>query len=179
MRKTRKNTMIACVLAMMLTAPLTFAQTYTPEKENNTEGGEVVLQGQNVSPEMLGIFTTPNPKNATIKGNAVFLRQIGDYNTASIQTRTNASEINVLQNGSSNDAQLNYTANTAVADLIQNGNFNSIKDFVNKPDMDISIDLVQDGNGLQFERNGANELTKSIKFRQSEASPTIIVRSFN
>lgn len=179
--KTRKKIMIVCVLTMMLTAPLAIAQTYTPEKENNTDGTEVVLQGQNVSPEVLGVFTTPNPRNATIQGNSVFLRQIGDFNTASIRTHTNASEINLLQNGNSNDTQLDYTANTAIADLVQNGDNNSIKDFVNNPemDMDISLELIQDGNNMKFERDGANELTKSIKFRQTEASPLLIVRSMN
>lgn len=167
---------------LILASPMTMAQTYKPDKKNNTDGTEVVLQGQNVGPEMmanLGIFSDPNPRNATIQGNSVFLRQIGDYNTASIRTHTNASEVNLLQNGNSNDTQLDYTANTAVADLVQNGDYNSIKDFVNKPEMDISIDLVQDGNNLKFERDGANELTKSIKFRQSEASPLLIVRSIN
>lgn len=177
--KTRTKILIVCVLTMMLIAPLAIAQTYISEKDNNTDGTEVVLQGQNVSPEVLGIFTAPSSRNATIQGNSVFLRQIGDFNTASIRTHTNASEINLLQDGNSNDAKLDYTANTAVADLVQKGDYNTIKDFVNNPDMDISLDLVQDGNGLQFERNGANELTKSIKFRQSEASPAIIVRSFN
>src|SRR5690606_21444382 len=104
---------------------------------------------------------------------------IGEYNTTSIRTRTNASEINVLQNGNSNDANLDYIANTAVTDVIQNGDFNSIRDFVSKPDMDLSLDLIQDGNNLNFVREGANELTKSIKFRQSEASPSLIVRSVN
>ena len=180
--KTKFKTAIVCFLAIIFAPSLVIAQTYKPGRKNNADGTEVVLQGQNVSPEMmasLGVFSDPSSRNANIQGNSVFLRQIGDYNTASIRTQTNASEVNLLQNGSSNDAQLNYTANTAVADLIQNGDYNSIKDFVNNPDMDISLDLVQDGNGLQFERNGANELTKSIKFRQSEASPAIIVRSFN
>ena len=175
--KTRKKIMIVCVLSMMLTASLAIAQTYTPEKENNTNGTEVVLQGQNVSPEVLGIFTAPNPRNGTIQGNAVFLRQIGDFNTASIRTRTNASEINLVQNGHSNNTEVDYTANTAIADLVQDGDFNTIKDYANSPGMDISLDLVQEGNDLKFERQGVNELTKSIKFKQTQASPTLIVRS--
>lgn len=175
--KTRKKIMIVCVLTVLLTGPLAIAQTYTPEKENNADGTEVVLQGRNVSPEVLGIFTAPNPRNATILGNSVFLRQVGDFNTASIRTHTNASEIKLLQKGNSNDTQVDYNANTAIADLVQDGDFNTIKDYANSPEMDISLDLVQEGNNLKFERQGVNELTKSIKFKQTEASPTIIVRS--
>ncbi|SRX54031.1 hypothetical protein [Aequorivita sp. CIP111184] len=163
-------------LSIIQVAP---AQTY--KENNNTDGKQVVLQGQNVTPELLanlGIIGAPNPKNATVEGNSVFVRQIGDFNTASIRSTTNASEINLLQNGNSNDTQLDYVANTAIADLVQNGNNNKIKDYVNAPNEDISLDLIQNGDNLNFERNGVNELTKSLKFKQSEASPTIIVRSY-
>src|SRR5690554_2458043 len=175
--KTRKKIMIVCVLLMMLTAPLAIAQTYTPAEENNADGTEAVLQGQNVSSEVLGIFTAPNPRNAPILGNSVFLRQTGDFNTASIPTHSTASDIKLLQKGNSNDTQVDYNASTAIADLVQDGDFNTIKDYANRPEMDISLDLVQEGNNLKFERQGVNELTKSIKFKQTEASPTIIVRS--
>lgn len=176
--KTLVKNMIFGLLFSLFMMPNVLAQTYQGNQEK-TDGSKVLLQGENVNPAMLaklGIFNTPNPKNSTIEGNAVSLRQIGDYNTANIRTNTNASEINLLQNGNSNNTQLDYTANTAVADLVQNGDYNQIKDFVNNPDVDISLDLVQNGNNLTFERNGVNELTKSIKFRQS--TPTIIVRSF-
>ncbi|CAM3446850.1 hypothetical protein [Aequorivita lipolytica] len=160
--------------------PVASAQTYK-ENDDNTDGEQVVVQGQKISPEMLanlGIVGTPNPRNATVEGNSIFIRQIGDFNTASIRTATNASEINLFQNGNSNDTQLDYLANTAIADLVQNGNNNRIKDFVNAPNEDISLDLTQNGNNLNFERNGVNELTKSLRFKQTEASPTIIVRSY-
>jgi hypothetical protein len=168
------------VVILVVIVPTISAQTY---KDNNNvaDGEKVILEGKNMSPEMLanlGVFSAPNPRNATVDGNSVFVRQIGDFNTASIQTTTNASEINLLQNGDSNDAQLDYVANTAIADLIQNGNNNRIKDYVNAPNEDISLDLIQSGDNLNFERNGANELTKSLKFKQTEASPTIIVRSY-
>ncbi len=180
MKTLLKNLMYSALLSLIIT-PIVSAQTYKGNQDN-TDGSEIVVQGKNITPAMfanLGMFNNPNPKNATLQGNAVSLRQIGDYNIASIQTNTNASEINLLQNGNSNKTQLNYTANTAVADLEQNGDNNQIRDFVNSPDADISLDLIQNGNDLNFERNGVNELTKSIKFLQTEASPTIIVRSQN
>lgn len=167
------------VLLCLIMTSIVSAQTY--KGNQGKTGSEIVLQGENVTPAMmanLGIFNTPNPRNASIEGNAVSLRQIGDYNTASIQTNTNASEINLLQNGNSNNAALDYTSNTVVTDLVQNGDYNQIRDYVNNPNIDVSLDLIQNGNGLNFERNGVNELTKSIKFVQSEASPTLIIRSY-
>lgn len=178
MKTTIKN-IIFGILVSALFIPTVSGQTYKPE-QNNVNGNKNIIQGEMVSPEILanlGIMTTPNPKNALIQGNTVYVRQIGDFNTTRIVTNTNASEINLLQNGNNNDTNLDYTANTAVTDLIQNGNNNRIRDFVNNPDADISLDLIQNGSNLNFEREGVNELTKSLKFRQTEASPTIIVRS--
>lgn len=175
-----KNTIVSLLLAVGM-VQLAVAQTYSGDKKN-TNGDNIVLQGQDVNPAMLaslGLLTAANPKNATLQGNSVFLRQVGDYNTASIFTNTSASEINLTQNGNSNDAQLNYTANTAVADLVQNGDFNKIKDYVNLPGADISLDLTQNGDGLNFQRQGVNDLTKSLKFRQTEGTPSLIIRSTN
>lgn len=177
--KTTKNIVFG-ILASILLMPVVWGQTYKGEGDN-TNGDEKVINADNVTPQILtnlGIISVPNPKNAFIEGNSVYVRQIGDFNTTRIITQTNASEINLLQNGNYNDTNLDYTANTAVTDLVQNGNNNRIKDFVNNPNADISLDLIQEGDYLNFERDGVNELTKSIKFRQTEASPTIIVRSF-
>lgn len=176
--KTTKNILFG-ILASVLMIPAVWSQTY--KEEGNTNGDEKLTNIENMSPQILsnlGIISAPNPKNATVQGNSVYVQQIGSYNTAQIQTRTNASEINLVQDGDYNDTNLNYRANTAIADLIQKGNNNRIKDFVNNPNADISLDLVQEGDYLNFEREGVNELTKSLRFRQSEASPTIIVRSF-
>lgn len=154
-----------------------FSQTYIEDKTYGNKGA----QGEIMSPEVLlnlGISLAPNPQNAVIQRNTVFIKQIGDLNIANINSSTNASEINLSQNGNFNEARLDYIANTAVADLIQNGDNNSIEDYVNSPFDDISLNLIQEGNNLKFERDGVNELTKSLKFRQNEASPTLIVRSF-
>ena len=167
------------ILASILMMPVVWSQTYNGE-ESTAKGDEKVINVENMSPqflENLGIMSSSNPKTTLIQGNSVYVQQIGSYNIADIKTRTGASEINLLQNGDYNDTNLDYTANTAVADLVQNGNNNKIKDFVNNPNADISLDLVQDGNYLNFERDGVNDLTKSLKFRQTEASPSIIVRS--
>lgn len=177
--KTTTKSLVFGIFVSALFITSVSGQTYKPEQGNTN--GENIIRGEKVSPEMmanLGIMTAPNPQNAIIQGNSVYVRQIGDFNTAKIVSNTNASEINLLQNGDYNETNLDYTANTAVAELIQNGNSNRIRDFVNNPDADISLDLIQNGSYLNFEREGINELTKSLKFRQTEASPTIIVRSF-
>lgn len=174
----KKINIILLISVALLAIQPVLSQTYM----NDPPQEEQLLNGAALTPTVLqnlGFSNAPNPKNALLENNSVFIRQIGDYNETSIRTNTFASEINLLQNGNYNNTGLDYTAKTAVADLIQNGNSNRITDFVLAPDADISLDLIQDGDNLNFERNGVNEITKSLKFRQTEASPSIIIRSFN
>lgn len=158
------------------------AQTF---EEENTTVVEASLENQvseeNVTAILngIGINTAPNPANTTLTGSSVFLQQIGDFNNAEISVRANASEIQVLQNGDANTTFLDYQVNTVITNVIQNGDGNVLTDFVTDPSQDISLDIQQQGNYLTFERFGSNELTRSLRFIQTEASPSIIVRSFN
>ena len=165
------------IVAILLCFQVSISQTYT-----NTETNEdKVVSNENISRQVLsslGIGTATNVRNSTVQGNSVFLRQIGDFNTVSVQVQTNASEISLFQNGDSNDISLDYVANTAITDLVQNGNNNRISDFINDANADVSLELIQDGDNLNFQRDGANGLTKSLKFKQTEASPTLIIRSY-
>ncbi|WP_339700266.1 curlin repeat-containing protein [uncultured Marixanthomonas sp.] len=164
-------------IIMLFVSAISFSQTYKNEKTESQKTGEE----QMATPEIfksLGIDNSVNPRNAALTDNSVFIRQVGEGNRAAISAATNASEINLTQNGFQNGVDLDYTANTVVADLRQNGNYNFIKDYVYDPTVDASLELTQDGDGSYFERFGTNEITKSLKFRQTGNSPDIIVRSF-
>ncbi len=171
------NKYYSLFISLLIFVQVSFAQTYN-EGETNEE--TIIKNDLELSKKFFGDFgigTETNPRNFQITGNTLFLTQIGEFNSASIITETNASEINISQNGDVNNVELSYIANTAIANLEQNGDYNIIKDFVINENADISLDLTQDGDGLIFVREGANSLTKSLKFRQSEASPTLIIRS--
>lgn len=147
------------------------AQTYINEEEVDHKVLEVSLNG-------LGVMLN-SPNFHTIQGNAVALKQIGEYNQADIRTQTTSSEIAITQNGRYNYTQLDYIANTAIAKLLQEGNNNQIRDFVNDAGSNISLELEQRGNNKVFERNGVNDLTQSLKFIQTDATPSLIIRSYN
>jgi len=159
-----------------------FAQTFDEDPgEEEVNGNEIVLDNQSVSSAILlnlGFDTSPNVRNQQITGNSIFLTQIGDLNITSISSNTTSSEIQVTQRGNSNFTALDYRANTIVTNVTQDGNFNLIRDFVNNPTEDASLDLLQQGDNLTFERFGTNSITRSLRFVQTEASPTIIIRSF-
>lgn len=179
---TLKIYMMKKILIMVLLAQMSWcatAQTYG-EEEMTTE--EQVIQVTNATPmlfQTLGINNEANPRSATLTGNNLFLQQAGSLNRANIATVTEASDIRVDQNGDRNTVTLAYRTRTAITDIKQLGDDNTIVDFVNRPGTDASIDLQQTGNGLRFERQGTNSITESLKFRQTEAAPTIIIRSFN
>jgi len=153
-----------------------FSQTYKEEETEMQEAQEAQVATQELF-QALGINNSVNPKNATLTNNAVFIRQVGEGNQAAISAESNASEINLIQNGDQNSTNLDYTANTIYTDIRQNGDYNLVKDFVYDRNVDASLELTQEG-GNYFERFGTNELTKSLKFNQTQNSPGIIIRSY-
>ena len=93
--KTANNKWYLGIVAILLCFQVSISQTYT-----NTETNEdKVVSNENISRQVLsslGIGTATNVRNSTVQGNSVFLRQIGDFNTVSVQVQTNASEISLF-----------------------------------------------------------------------------------
>ncbi|MFC4635761.1 hypothetical protein ACFO3O_17760 [Dokdonia ponticola] len=176
-----KYLLIVCCVTLLCNTTL-YAQTYEEDtEEQEVNGNEIVVDSQTVSSDILlnlGFDTSVNPRNQQITGNSVFLTQIGDLNVVAINSNTNSSEIQLTQRGNFNFAGLDYRANTVVTSITQNGDFNLVRDFVNNSEANVSLDLQQNGNNLTFERFGTNSLTQSMRFVQTAASPTIIIRSY-
>jgi len=170
------------VLCFLFLSNLLIGQTFEDDSDiEEVDGEEIIINSDTISPEIfagLGFDTTPNPRSQTIQGNSVFVQQIGELNSAAILTNTQASEINLLQQGNSNLTVLDYNALTAITNVSQLGDFNLVTDFINNPTENVSLDLIQQGDNLTFERFGSNSITRSLRFIQTEASPTIIIRSF-
>ena len=166
------------IVLFLFTSLNVIAQTYTDENEYTDRE----LQESNTMNatlfQSLGINNETNTRNTNLIGNSINLKQIGDYNVLEINSSTTASDIEVTQTGDFNLTSLEYKVNTVVADLKQNGDYNTIRDYVYNSTADVSLILEQDGDNLTFERFGSNNLTKSLRFRQTEASPSIIIRSF-
>lgn len=180
--KTIVNKKVLFILTLLLcTSQISWSQNYSDDEDDTEETTVTEVNGTNVSPTFFNSFfdTAPNAKLATVQGNSVFIRQIGESNLVAASVQSNASDINLNQNGDFNDVRLVYNVNKVVADLNQNGDNNQIKDYVLDTSADISLDLTQNGDNLKFERFGSNEISKNIKFTQTAASPTIIIRSFD
>ncbi|WP_028376241.1 hypothetical protein [Leeuwenhoekiella sp. MAR_2009_132] len=162
----------------MLSFQAISAQNYI----SNPNVEEKILEGSMLNQEALnlvGLFNDTNSRNTELNNNEIYIKQIGSYNLTNINITSKASDISVTQNGNANDVNLEYNVNTAISEIQQLGNRNSITDFVLDPSADISLDLIQNGNDLSFERQGVNDLTKSLKFRQNGFSQSLIVRSID
>ncbi len=163
---------------LMLSFQAISAQNYI----SNPNVEEKILEGSMLNQEALnlvGLFNDTNSRNTELNNNEIYIKQIGSYNLTNINITSKASDISVTQNGNANDVNLEYNVNTAISEIQQLGNRNSITDFVLDPSADISLDLIQNGNDLSFERQGVNDLTKSLKFRQNGFSQSLIVRSID
>lgn len=159
----------------LLVITFSFSQNYS---EDNNEAVKLDPVTEKAKGFSLGIDNTPNPRLSNLTGNSIFLKQVGDYNKVIVSSQANTSEINLSQKGNVNDINLDYKVNAVITDVAQNGDYNKVKDFVYDRNENVSLELIQNGDDLYFERFGANNITKSLKFKQTEASPTIIVRSF-
>jgi len=172
---------VYCIVFLFCTTLSSIAQTYAEDENQITidvtseEDAQIPVLFQS-----LGIDNSINPQNTLIgEESQVFLRQIGDLNIATINVRASQSDIILLQSGNGNDVLLDYNVNTVFTDIMQNGDDNNILDFITNPTENVSLDLRQNGNNLNFERIGSNSLTRSLRFVQTQASPSWIIRSFN
>lgn len=166
------------LVVFFLVSHISIGQTYS--EETNKNNSKETLKEANLSTGMFSSYfnNTNASKTAVVQGSSVFLKQIGQANQAKVQVSAQASDINVLQNGNNNDVNLTYQVNSVATALQQNGNNNYIMDHVVNPNEDVTLQLKQNGDNLNFERFGSNQLSKNIKFNQTSASPTVIIRSF-
>lgn len=135
----------------------------------------ITLSQNGILPEMNTVTDNSTLQNGA---NTVFIQQIGFDNKVVSNIVTESSDIKILQNGDHNDIKIDESAREIEKNIIQSGANNSVIDFSFNPDISTKLELIQDGDNLIFERFGSNELSKSLKFKMSGESKTIIVRSF-
>ncbi|WP_339848495.1 hypothetical protein [uncultured Dokdonia sp.] len=166
------------ILLLSLAYSIT-AQTYSDDSEtvvnadlvkNNTITTSATLQS-------FGISNQKNNRSNSLQGNTIFLQQVGALNSTDIFITSNASELNINQNGAENNVTLGYNVKTAIVDISQEGFRNIAFDFVNDPTANVSLELTQTGDNLFFQREGTNSVIESLQFNQTSASPSIIVKS--
>ncbi|TPN84539.1 hypothetical protein [Aquimarina algicola] len=110
--------------------------------------------------------------------NAVFIQQIGNNNLVFSNITAESSNVRIVQNGDENRVTINESAREVTKTITQLGTNNAILDVSFNPEISTNLELTQEGNNLNFERFGSNELSNNLKFKMSGESRTIIIRSF-
>ena len=130
-------------------------------------GSEITAQNANVQQQLQQ------------RGSTVFINQIGEGNMVNAQLRaTNTANSTFHQNGDFNSINSSISARNIENTIIQNGTNNRILDYANSPNQDVSLNLNQQGNDLNFERFGSNSIGDQIQFNMTGSFKTIIVRNF-
>jgi len=176
-----KSREIFCLFFLVLITQFSWCQNYSENENESNKIANTQLNGQQVSQSLFNSFfdTTPNKALSTVNGNSLSIVQASSFNTAEVKVAARASDIKINQNGNENRVGLFYKVDAVVTDIKQNGDENTVLDYVINPSSEVSLNIEQNGDNLTFDRFGANSITKNIKFTQTTASPTIIIRSFN
>ena len=109
--------------------------------------------------------------------NSILIQQIGDYNTVYSKTQSSQSNLILTQNGDYNNIDLQVTAPTINGTIIQNGNNNSVYDNIYYSNLDILLNVIQNGDNLSVNRIGVNSLSNKIQLVQEGSFKTITVIS--
>lgn len=153
-----------------------FAQT-TEENNYSSEVFESEQEGLNL---LSNYNLTPvNPESQATYNidNSILIEQVGYNNNIYSKTQSQSSDITLIQNGNYNDINLNVNAPRIDTAIFQNGDNNKAVDNIYYYNSDVSLNLIQNGDNLTFNRIGVNSLTSKIQFVQEGSFKTITVIS--
>lgn len=152
----------------------------------------VIAQNDNSNPDtvlsvdnqmiLLSQINIENPNRDTSMNsstsNSIFIQQVGQRNDINANVNANRSNIVLVQNGNNNVIEIDETSFEIQKTISQNGQNNVVLDYSFDPKSSTSLELMQEGDNLYFERFGTNELSNSLKFKMTGNARSIIIRSF-
>jgi len=131
------------------------------------------------SSEIIGQNAISQQQQLQKSGSTVFINQVGEGNIVNAQLRASQSANSVFQQtGDFNTINSTLTARNIENNIIQKGSNNQVFDYINTPNKDVSLNLNQQGNDLNFERFGSNAIGDKLQFNMTGSFKTIIVRNF-
>jgi len=170
-----KKYITLCFVACSL---LFFGNVYAQNTENQEES-LVESQERFITLNQLQNNTAVQVARENMAGNStVFIQQIGAGNQIFSSITAQSSDIRLSQNGEQNLIDINETSREIEKFITQNGSNNTVTDFSFNSDISTSLEILQEGDNLSFEKFGSNDLSKNLKFKMTGNDRTIIVRSF-
>lgn len=169
------NRLITILLCFITTQEYMYAQ-YTGNQDEL-----LIQQGQEkiaTLTQMQHVLTEEASHVVSAELSNVFIQQIGNKNSINANIQSEFIDLQLFQTGSGNHINLEETSLEVSKKITQIGNDNTIMDMSFNPLMSTNLELIQEGNDLNFERFGSNELSNNLKFKMTGTSKTILIRSF-
>lgn len=118
-----------------------------------------------------------------VNGNNIFISQTGENNVVNSTTKSQQSDIRIIQDGNFNYTALNLEATTIQENVIQEGNNNTFRDFnVGRGSVNFhSGEIIQRGDNHKIDWYGGNSISEKLQVSQQGigSGKTILIRSFN
>lgn len=129
----------------------------------------------------LSILSSSNKKekNRNVFSNninsGVSIQQIGDYNDALIDVKSEISNISLKQYGDNNEYLLVKDARNISSDVNQKGNSNRIMDYSYRTNYEVHNQMIQKGNNQNIKSIGTNSISKDMKVSQAGNGASVII----
>ena len=145
----------------------------------NQEGFDLGIQTNSQQVNLLNEQTSFQNNETFVSSETIFINQIGNTNRVDLHTKSNATDVEIIQRGLNNQADLSLQANRIDYSLLQNGNNNLLMEFNVNPDTELlQRSVEQNGNGQNLIIHGQNRLVDKMKINM-QGSQTIILRNTN
>ncbi len=110
--------------------------------------------------------------------NTVYIKQVGYQNSISSRTKTLESNVGYLQYGAGNSIYFSLEAAKITSVINQEGTNNSFLSSSFNAGATLNTQVSQQGNNLQVESFGVNNIADQMKLKMTGNYRTVIIRNF-
>lgn len=175
----RPNQYLTFLLALILNISLFYAQGII-EEDTDITSHNFESNSQQLNFYSQQSIEALQSDHLNVVNNGVYINQIGNNNTSTVQTQSQITDIELSQLGNSNTIDLNLKATAIDYTVLQQGNDNLLLEynlFDNKQLIERSVE--QNGNNQNLVIHGNNSIVDKMKIKMSEGSQSLIIRNTN
>jgi hypothetical protein len=160
---------------LMLATSVSVAQTYTtPSSNSGIKNIESIAAQQSFIASQNAVSGTTNSS----LNNAIYIEQIGNYNSSVTNTISEKSRIQLFQRGNNNEIQLNIASRNIFENVYQLGYNNSFLDLSFTGNAFHTATVIQRGTNQNLIWYGTNSISDSMLITMQGKQQTVFVRNF-
>lgn len=175
----RPNPQLTLLLAFLFSGFVINAQGII-EEETNITPAHFDSSSQQLNFYSQQGYESLNSSQIDVINKGVYINQIGNNNTSTVQTQSQISDVELVQLGNSNQIDLDLKATAIDYTVLQQGNNNRLLEY-NLFDIKqlIERNIQQTGNNQNLVIHGNNSIVDKMKITMSEGSQSLIIRNTN